>query len=112
MLTNWPQRTLDDTTQVFPMIEEFLQLFRNDKNSCNSLFQDTGFSKGYGFITYYEADDAKMAMEQMNGFEIAGRPIKVSMVVDKQQEGSYPYSGSLELEELDRFVALKLLKYV
>jgi RNA-binding protein 39 len=61
--------------------------------------QDTGRSKGYGFVTFYEADDAKMAMEQMNGFEIAGRPIKVTMVVDKQQDA---YSGSLELEELDR----------
>ena len=28
--------------------------------------QDTGRSKGYGFITYAEAEDAKKALEQVN----------------------------------------------
>ena len=39
--------------------------------------QETQRSKGYGFITYAEAEDAKKALEQMNGFELAGRAMKV-----------------------------------
>jgi RNA recognition motif. (a.k.a. RRM, RBD, or RNP domain) len=61
-------------------------------------FQATGISKGYGFVTFYEAEDAKQAMEQMNGLDIAGKPIKVSTVTDT----SATTAGSLELEEFDR----------
>lgn len=38
---------------------------------------ETDRSKGYGFITYQEAEDAKKAMEHLNGFELAGRAMKV-----------------------------------
>jgi len=38
---------------------------------------ETDRSKGYGFIVYHEAEDAKKAMEHLNGFELAGRPMKV-----------------------------------
>jgi hypothetical protein len=37
-------------------------------------------------------------MEQMNGLDIAGKPIKVSTVTDT----SATTAGSLELEEFDR----------
>ena len=42
--------------------------------------QETDRSKGYGFITYMEAEDAKKAMEHLNGFELAGKDMKVSLV--------------------------------
>jgi len=42
--------------------------------------QDTGISKGYAFITFNEAECAKRALDQLNGFEIAGKPIKLSTV--------------------------------
>nr|CAB3265477.1 RNA-binding protein 39-like [Phallusia mammillata] len=42
--------------------------------------QDTGVSKGYAFITFAEADCAKRALDQLNGFEIAGKPIKLNTV--------------------------------
>jgi len=43
---------------------------------------DTDRSKGYGFIIYNEAEDAKKAMEHLNGFELAGRPMKVGHVTE------------------------------
>ena len=73
--------------------------------SINVLFQETGRSKGYGFVTYWEAEDAKKALEQMNGFELAGRPMKVGHVTEKPNE-AFPGNGSLEFEELDRSVEL------
>ncbi|VDM95007.1 unnamed protein product [Thelazia callipaeda] len=40
----------------------------------------SGVSKGYAYVTFRHADDGKRAMEQMNGFELAGRPMKVCSV--------------------------------
>ncbi|CAH1183400.1 unnamed protein product [Phaedon cochleariae] len=67
------------------------------------LIQDpeTARSKGYGFITYHSCDDAKKALEQLNGFELAGRPMKVGNVterLDLQQQGP----SLLDTDELDR----------
>jgi len=44
---------------------------------------ETDRSKGYGFITYQEAEDAKKAMEHLNGFELAGRSMKVGHVTEQ-----------------------------
>lgn len=77
--------------------------------------EDSGKSKGFAFLTFREADAAKKAMEQLNGFEIAGRPIKVNHVTERgtgslnhhhhqqqqaQLDGSLP--SVLDNEELDR----------
>ncbi|THH11194.1 hypothetical protein EW145_g797 [Phellinidium pouzarii] len=45
----------------------------------------TGRSKGYAFIHYKRAEDAKMALEQMEGFELAGRTLRVNTVHEKGQ---------------------------
>ncbi|KAI9274197.1 hypothetical protein BY458DRAFT_539490 [Sporodiniella umbellata] len=44
---------------------------------------ETGRSKGFGFIQYKHANDAKQALEKMNGFELAGRNLKVGLVSEK-----------------------------
>ncbi|KAN0066413.1 Phosphatidylinositol-3-phosphatase SAC1 [Thecaphora frezii] len=55
----------------------------------------TGKSKGFAFVQFKEAEDAKKALEQMNGFELAGRTIRVGPVNARgsgggQQLGSGP----------------------
>merc|ERR1719219_3271662 len=50
--------------------------------------QETDRSKGYGFITYQEAEDAKKAMEHLNGFELAGKDMKVGHVTEQHQSTS------------------------
>merc|ERR1719229_1136285 len=66
--------------------------------------QETQRSKGYGFITYAEAEDAKKALEQMNGFELAGRAMKVGHVTDRTdgQLGGIAGQGDLDSEQLDK----------
>jgi len=49
---------------------------------------ETDRSKGYGFITYMEAEDAKKAMEHLNGFELAGKDMKVGHVTEQHQSTS------------------------
>jgi RNA-binding protein 39 len=52
---------------------EFVQLQKDD----------TGRSRGYGFVQYREAHQAREALEKMNGFDLAGRPIRVGLGNDK-----------------------------
>ncbi|KAF7462393.1 Hypothetical predicted protein [Marmota monax] len=43
---------------------------------------ETGSSKGYGFITFSDSECAKKALKQLNGFELAGRPMKAGHVTE------------------------------
>ncbi|XP_076043494.1 RNA-binding protein 39-like protein Caper isoform X2 [Oratosquilla oratoria] len=61
---------------------------------------ETGRSKGYGFITFHNADDAKKALEQLNGFELAGRPMKVNHVTERSE--SQQGTSLLDSDEMDR----------
>jgi len=64
---------------------------------------ETGRSKGYGFVTYEKAEDAKKALEQMNGFELAGRPMKVGHVTEGAAGGNYvQVKDGLDSEEADK----------
>ncbi|KAF8316167.1 splicing factor CC1-like protein [Clavulina sp. PMI_390] len=54
----------------------------------------TGRSKGYAFVQFKRAEDAKMALEQMEGFELAGRQLRVNTVHEKGSNRSgAPMSG-------------------
>ncbi|KAH7104091.1 hypothetical protein BKA62DRAFT_693504 [Auriculariales sp. MPI-PUGE-AT-0066] len=68
--------TEQDIRQVFePFGEvELVDLHRDPQ---------TGRSKGYAFVQYKRGDDAKMALEQMDGFELAGRTLRVNTVNEK-----------------------------
>ncbi|XP_058795610.1 RNA-binding protein 39 isoform X2 [Phymastichus coffea] len=61
---------------------------------------ETGRSKGYGFITFRNSDDAKKALEQLNGFELAGRPMKVGNVTERTDLVQGP--SLLDTDDLDR----------
>ncbi|KAI9002311.1 hypothetical protein BC832DRAFT_532885 [Gaertneriomyces semiglobifer] len=53
---------------------------------------ETGRSRGFAFVQYRNPSDAKQALEQMNGFEIMGRPIKVGHISDKTATGASAYA--------------------
>ena len=38
----------------------------------------SGRSKGFGFVTFAKEEDAKKAIEEMNGKEVEGRELKVN----------------------------------
>nr|GLL16561.1 29 kDa ribonucleoprotein A, chloroplastic-like [Ipomoea trifida] len=40
--------------------------------------RESGRSKGFGFVTYSSAEEASSAVENLNGAELNGRPIRVS----------------------------------
>jgi len=81
--------TESDIKQVFePFGElEFVDLHRDPM---------TGRSKGYAFVQYKRAEDARMALEQMEGFELAGRTLRVNTVHEK---GTVKYTVQDSLDE-------------
>lgn len=52
------------------------------------------------FFQFRNADDAKKALEQLNGFELAGRPMKVGNVTERTDLIQGP--SLLDTDELDR----------
>jgi len=62
---------------------------------------ETGRSKGFGFVQFKKADDAKRALQQVNGLEIAGRQIKVGLVNESNtiQGGTTGALGELDDDE-------------
>ncbi|KAF9352606.1 hypothetical protein BGX26_009611 [Mortierella sp. AD094] len=77
----------DDLKQVLEPFGpiEFIKLHRD---------AETGKSKGFAFVQ--NAEDAKQAMDRMNGYELAGRTIKVGLVTEKgsTQSNSYYYNNT------------------
>lgn len=62
---------------------------------------ETNRSRGYGFVQYREAESARRAKEQLNGFELAGKPIKVGEVTEKMDH-SINMGSALDDEETER----------
>ncbi|PNS18247.1 hypothetical protein CAC42_7616 [Sphaceloma murrayae] len=52
---------------------EFVQLQKDE----------SGRSRGYGFVQYSSSDDAKQALAELNGFMLAERPLRVGLGNDK-----------------------------
>ena len=49
------------------------------------LDRDTGRSRGFGFVTMANPDDARKAIEQMNGAELDGRALRVNEAEDRRE---------------------------
>jgi len=81
--------TESDIKQVFEPFGE-LEFVDLHKDSV------TGRSKGYAFVQYKRSEDARMALEQMDGFELAGRTLRVNTVHEK---GATKYTSQDSLDE-------------
>ncbi len=46
--------------------------------------RDSGRSKGFGFVEFENDDDNQKAVDQLNGKELDGRPINVSLARPKE----------------------------
>ena len=56
--------------------------------------RETGRSRGFGFVTFGNQDDAQGAIDEMDGKELEGRMIKVNEAVEKERRsGGGGYRG-------------------
>lgn len=49
--------------------------------------RETGRSRGFGFVTFDNDDDAKKAMDAMNGAELDGRTIRCDQAIERERGG-------------------------
>lgn len=49
--------------------------------------RDTGRSRGFGFVTFADAQSAQKAMQEMNGAELDGRTLNVDIAQDRRGGG-------------------------
>ncbi|MFO7689146.1 MAG: RNA-binding protein [Cryobacterium sp.] len=57
--------------------------------------RDSGRSRGFGFVTFADADAAEKAIAALNDTELDGRTIKVNVAQDKRRDNDRGgYSGS------------------
>uniref|UniRef100_A0A0D9WVM5 RRM domain-containing protein n=1 Tax=Leersia perrieri TaxID=77586 RepID=A0A0D9WVM5_9ORYZ len=72
--------------------------------------RDTGRSRGFGFVSFRTAEEAQAALEALDGVELEGRPLRLSMAeqnptagspstVQSQQEETASESSDAETEE-------------
>jgi RNA recognition motif-containing protein len=69
--------------------DELQSMFENygDVQSCNLVMdKETGKSKGFAFIEMPKHGEAKAAMKNLNGNNIAGNKIRVKKAEDKKTD--------------------------
>lgn len=52
--------------------------------------RNNGKSRGYGFVSFETAEDVEVALSAMNGVEVQGRPLRLSLAVDNRKPLSPP----------------------
>lgn len=83
---NLPFRTSED---------ELKQLFAEHGEVVSAkiiMDRATGRSKGIAFIEFATEDDAKKAMEALNGFEMDGRALRIDLARQSQPRTDRPFN--------------------
>ena len=78
-------RSLPSTTTTETLTEHFSQSFPL-KHATVVVDPATKQSRGYGFVTFVDANDAQIAKEQFNGSVIEGRKIKVEIAEPRNRD--------------------------
>lgn len=55
--------------------------------------RETGRSRGFGFVTFADAESARQALEQMNGQELDGRNLRVDSAQERRGGGGGGFRG-------------------
>lgn len=55
--------------------------------------RETGQPKGFGYVTFASSDEAKAAMDAMQGYELSGRSIRLDFSQPRPQNGDSPARG-------------------
>lgn len=64
------------------------------------LDRETGKPRGFGFVEYREARDAKAALTALDGVELRGRNLRVSEAKERASQGSSGTRGPRRREGL------------
>lgn len=74
---------------------ELLAVFQNRYQSCRAakIMTDpvSGLSRGYGFVRFSSEDDQLKALQEMQGYVLGPRPLRVSTATPKNRHHHQPY---------------------
>lgn len=68
-------------------LEQFFASAGSVKEAVIIQDQDSGRSKGFGFVTFTTRQEANEAVTRFNGQEFLSHPLKLSMAHEKQDRG-------------------------
>ncbi|KAF9694784.1 hypothetical protein EKO04_007483 [Ascochyta lentis] len=80
----------DVTTEA---LTEFFSDSYPIKNALVVLDKDTKESKGYGFVTFADVEDAQRAQEELDGTKLQGKKIRIESAEARQREGESESKG-------------------
>jgi len=70
--------------------EDFVSKYGDIKKAVIVYDQKTGRSRGFGFATFHDKEDAVAAREKLNGAELEGREIRVDFSITKRAHSPTP----------------------
>lgn len=85
-----------DTDKLKESFEKFGEI-----TSCTVMTDDSGKSKGFGFVAFENHDAAEKAVAEMDGFEIEGNKITVCRA-QKKAERSMELKSKFEAQKIER----------
>lgn len=93
-------RSLDTTVTSDDLTAYFSENFPI-KHALVVLDKETKESKGYGFVTFADAEDAQRAREELNNTALKGKKIKIDLAESRHRdtEGDVPGAGRLSAGE-------------
>jgi cold-inducible RNA-binding protein len=68
-------------------LEEAFGRFGNVTDAKVITDRETGRSRGFGFVTFSDPQDAQRALQEMNGAELDGRTLNVDVAQDRRGGG-------------------------
>jgi cold-inducible RNA-binding protein len=75
------------------MLEEFFATIGAVASATVINDRDSGRSKGFGFVEFENDDDAKKAIDELNGKELDGRPITVNEARPREERPRGNFGG-------------------
>lgn len=76
-----------DTDKLIEIFSDFGQI--DESGTIVIVDKMSGRSKGFGFVQFVEESHAQDALEAMNGYEIEGRELKVTIARPKQPRSNF-----------------------
>ncbi|KAF2277342.1 RNA-binding domain-containing protein [Westerdykella ornata] len=88
-------RSLAPTVTTEDLTEHFSESYPI-KHATAVLDSTTKQCKGYGFVTFADAEDAQRAMEELNGSELKGKKIKIEVAQPRHRDVEVDPTGQLK----------------
>lgn len=74
-------------------LKAFFETIGEVERAKVSTDRDTGRSRGFGFVTFVNDDDNQKAIDELNGKELDGRAINVSLARPREDRPARPQGG-------------------